>query len=112
MTKKTANYSDVHVARIEAVAAENGGRFGNDVAEALAAEFGKDVRSVRAKASRMGVYKAKVRESTNGGKVETREDIAGEIGALIGADMEGLEKAPKTKLVKVRDYIVSLATNS
>lgn len=106
-TENAPNYSPMQESRIEEFATANGGAFDNEGALILAAEFGKDVRSVRMKASRMGVYIAKKRESVNGGAVETRDDIAGQIGTLIGADMEGLEKAPKTKLVKLRDFIVS-----
>lgn len=106
MTKETeVNYTDAMVARIQAVADENDGVIENEQALALAKEFGKDVRSVRAKAVRMGIYKKAEKKSTNGGKVETKEQIAADISKLVGANMEGLEKAPKLALQRVRSAL-------
>lgn len=74
----------------------------NDIAIALADEFGKDVRSVRAKAVRLGVYKAKEKTSKTGGKVESKEDIVKDIADLVGKNLDGLEKAPKLVLQELR----------
>lgn len=68
----------------------------------LAAKFGKDVKSVRAKAVRMGIYKAAEKKSKTGGPVESKEKIVQDIQALIGQNMEGLEKAPKIALQHIR----------
>lgn len=105
MTKETEkNYTEAQEARIQAVADENG-FVDNALAEMLAIEFGKDVRSVRAKAVRMNVYKAKPKVSKSGGKVESKADIVNEISKLIGANMEGLESAPKLALQRIRDRL-------
>lgn len=98
------NYSEAQEARIQAVADEHG-FVDNTLAEALATEFGKDIRSVRQKAVRMGLYKAKEKTSKNGGKIESKESIAAEIAALVGANMEGLEKAPKVVLQRIRERL-------
>ena len=68
----------------------------------LAAKFGKDVKSVRAKAVRMGIYKAAEKKSKSGGAVESKEKIAADIALLVGKNMEGLEKAPKLALQQIR----------
>lgn len=77
----------------------------NATAEMLAAEFGKDVRSVRAKAVRLGSYRGKVKTSKTGGKIESKEDIVAEISALVGRSLDGLEKAPKLVLVELRSKL-------
>jgi len=72
------------------------------VAQELADEFGKNVKSVIAKAVRMGLYKAKERTSKTGGKIETKEEIVAEISELVGKSLDGLEKAPKLVLQELR----------
>ena len=71
-------------------------------AQELADEFGKNVKSVIAKAVRMGLYKAKERTSKTGAPIERKEQIVADIAALVGASMEGLEKAPKLVLQELR----------
>lgn len=99
------NYTEAMVARIEAVAEANEGVITNDEALELAEEFGKDVRSVRAKAVRMGLYQKAEKQSTNGGKIETKEDIATEIAKLVGQSVDGIEKGTKVALQRVRDAL-------
>jgi hypothetical protein len=74
----------------------------NDIATMLAEEFGKDVRSVRAKAVRLGTYKGKAKVSKTGGKVESKEAIVADIAVLVGKNLDGLEKAPKLVLQTLR----------
>jgi hypothetical protein len=71
----------------------------------IAAKIGKDVKSVRAKAVRMGIYKAAEKKSKSGGAVESKEKIAADIAALVGKNMEGLEKAPKLALQFIREKL-------
>lgn len=101
MTKEvTKNYTDAQEARLaefEVITSET--------AEMLAKEFGKDVRSVRAKAVRMGVYQGKARVSKTGGPIERKEAIVAEIAQLVGKNMEGLEKAPKQALIALREAL-------
>lgn len=98
MTKEiTKNYTDAQEARMAEFDVID-----SATAELLANEFGKDVKSVRAKAVRMGVYQGKTRVSKTGGPIERKEAIVAEIAALVGHNMEGLEKAPKQALVALR----------
>lgn len=78
------------------------GTIDNTKALELAAQFGKDVKSVRAKAVRMGIYKGAEKKSKSGGAIESKEKIAADIAALVGKSMEGLEKAPKLALQQIR----------
>ena len=96
------NYTEAQEARILEVANERGGLIDNDTAMDLADELGKDVRSVRAKAVRMGIYKAKERVSKTGGKIETKDEIVAEIAKLVGKNLDGLEKASKQTLIAIR----------
>lgn len=91
------NYSDSQEAELLAA-----GVIDNAKALEFAARFGKDVRSIRAKAVRMGIYKAAVKASKTGGKIESKEAIAADIAAIVGKDMAGLEKAPKLALQIIR----------
>lgn len=98
MTKEvTKNYSEAQEAEMLAA-----GVIDNDAAMEFAAKFGKDVRSIRAKAVRMGIYKAKEKVSKTGGKIESKEAIVADIAAIVGKNLEGLEKAPKQVLVTLR----------
>jgi len=98
MTKEvTKNYTEAQEARLAEFDVID-----NDTAIELAAEFGKDVRSVRAKAVRMGLYKAKDKVSKSGGKIESKEAIVADIAALVGKNLDGLEKAPKQALITLR----------
>jgi len=98
MTKEVAkNYTAAQEARLAEFDVID-----NDIATMLADEFVKDVRSIRAKAVRMGLYKAKDKVSKAGGKVESKEAIVADIAALVGKNLDGLEKAPKLVLQTLR----------
>lgn len=97
MAKEVKNYTAAQEARMEEFAVID-----NELAMELAAEFGKDVRSVRAKAVRMGIYKAKEKVSKTGGKIESKEAIVADIAAIVGRNLDGLEKAPKQALITLR----------
>ena len=101
MTKEvTKNYTEAQEAELLAA-----GIIDNDAAIEFAAKFGKDVRSVRAKAVRMGIYKAKEKVSKTGGKIESKEAIVKDIADLVGKNLDGLEKAPKQVLVALRTQL-------
>lgn len=103
MTKEIERtYSEAQEAAIMAAATENGGFINMNVAARLAEEIGKGAKSVIAKATRMGVYKAKEKTSKAGGKVESKENIVADIAALVNKNMEGLENAPKLVLQNIR----------
>jgi hypothetical protein len=98
MTKEVAkNYTEAQEAEMLAA-----GEIDNEMAMELAVRFGKDVRSIRAKAVRMGIYKAKEKTSKTGGKIESKEAIVADIAAIVGQNLDGLEKASKQSLIAIR----------
>jgi hypothetical protein len=101
MTKEISkNYTDAQEARLAEFSFID-----NDTAIELAGEFGKDVRSVRAKAVRLGVYKAQTKTAKTGGKIESKEAIVADIAAIVGKNLDGLEKAPKLVLIELRSKL-------
>ena len=76
----------------------------------LAASFGADfsARSVIAKAVRMNVaYERKQPTTKTGAPVERKETLVSEIAEIVGANLDGLEKAPKPALQLLRDYLAA-----
>jgi hypothetical protein len=101
MTKQTEkNYTEAQEAEMIAL-----GTIDNVIATQLSEKFGKNVASIRAKAVRLGVYQAKERTSKSGGAIERKEAIVADIAALIGKNMEGLEKSPKQALIAIREAL-------
>ena len=101
MTKEVVkNYTEAQEAELIAA-----GVIDNAKALEFAAKFGKDVRSVRAKAVRMGIYKAAEKVSKTGGKIESKEAIVADIAAIVGKNLDGLEKAPKLVLQTLRSKL-------
>ena len=96
------NYSEAQEAILLAA-----GIIDNAKAIELAAQLQKDVRSIRAKAVRMGIYKAAVKVSKTGGKVESKDDIVADIAKIVGKNLDGLEKAPKLALQIIRSKIAA-----
>lgn len=99
---KVKNYTEAQEARLASFASID-----NETAMELAVEFDKDVRSVRAKAVRMGLYVAKQKVSKTGGKIESKEAIVADIAAIVGQNLDGLEKASKQSLVAIRAKLVA-----
>lgn len=103
MTKVTEkNYSEAQEAILLAA-----GIIDNAKAIELANQLQKDVRSIRAKAVRMGIYKAAEKVSKTGGKVESKESIVADIAKIVGKNLDGLEKAPKLALQIIRSKIAA-----
>jgi hypothetical protein len=101
MKDKQPNFTPEQEARIRDEAPLNQAK-----SRALAAEFGKTERSVTAKAVRMGVaYERKQPVTKNGAPVERKEAIVSEISEIVGANLEGLDKAPKGALQAVRNFL-------
>lgn len=72
--------------------------------ESIAESMGKTTRSIIAKLSRVGVYKAKEYKTKAGEKVEKKDETADAIGAILGfteSETESLTKANKTVLRKI-----------
>jgi transposase-like protein len=96
MTAKTANYTPEQTAQI--VADYEQGHTVEQIAEAL----GKSTRSIVAKLSREGVYKAKTK--TAGGTRVRKADLVDQIAAKLGVApevVESLEKATHDTLEQV-----------
>lgn len=79
--------------------------------EAIAEKVGRSVRSVVAKLSREGVYKAKTYVSKTGEKPVKKDSVADAIGlAVVGLtepEIESLTKANKTALSKILMALVT-----
>jgi len=72
--------------------------------EKIAETLGKTARSVIAKLSKEGVYKAKAYVSKTGEKPVKKDEHADAVGAIFGlseGEIESLTKANKTALVKI-----------
>ena len=67
-------------------------------AEALAEEFDKPVRSVIAKLSSLGIYKAEARVTKQGTPVIRKEELVAQIQASVGVEVPTLAKATKADL--------------
>jgi hypothetical protein len=101
------NYTDEMVARMEEVYSANPTR---ETAETLAAELEKPVRSVIAKLSNMGIYKAQARLTKSGAPVVRKEDIVAELQALVGVQVPTLAKATKVDLQKLVEAVRNTQT--
>ncbi len=100
-TPKAPNFTPEQEAAIRAAEPLNQAK-----ARELAASMGKTERSITAKAVRMGLtYERKQPTTKSGGKVEKKETIVSEIAALVGGNLDGLDKAPKGVLQTLRDHI-------
>lgn len=106
MTKQAVSkYSAAQEAAIRAEPVLN-----QAVATRLAAEFGPKftARSVIAKINRMGLpYERKQPVTKSGDPVERKEAIVAEIATLVGANLDGLDKAPKQALQVLRDHLAA-----
>lgn len=101
--QKAPNFTPAQEQRIRDSAPLN-----QEKSRALALEFGKTERSVTAKAVRMGVaYERKQPQTKTGAPVERKEAIVAEIQAIVGGNLEGLDKAPKQALQAVRNFLTA-----
>ena len=97
---KAVNYTPEQTAQLLADYAE-----GMATAQ-LAEKMGKTVRSIVAKLSRSGVYKAKEYVSKTGEKPIAKEALADKMAEVFGlteAEADSLTKANKTALKKILD---------
>lgn len=102
--KTVSKYSTAQVERMRELAPLNQAK-----AEALATEFGEKftARSVTAKAVREGIaYQRKVAVTKTGAPVEDKATIVAQCAELVGANLDGLEKAPKPALQALRDFLL------
>ena len=102
--EKTVNYTPEMTAKI--VADYTAGVSVEMIAESV----GKTVRSVVAKLSREGVYKAKEYKTKNGEKFVKKDTMADSIGAILRlseGEIESLAKANKTALAKIFEALAN-----
>jgi hypothetical protein len=67
----------------------------------LAEEHGKSARSIIAKLSSAGVYKAPERVTKSGEPIVRKEELARDIGQWFGLDVPTLAKAAKLELISL-----------
>lgn len=101
MAEKTVNYTNEQTA--ELVSAYVAG----EAVEKIAERMGKSVRSIVAKLSREGVYKAK--SAAKSAHRVTKAEMVAEIEKRIGAEagtLESMEKAEKAALELVLAFVI------
>ena len=106
MTEKNVNYTDAMTAELVGAytEAQNESERENVITE-FAQAFGKNVKSVRAKLVREGVYIKKEYKTKTGTSPERKAAIVADIAALLGVDSDivgSLEKATKKSLELLR----------
>lgn len=104
MTAKTVNYT------AEQTSAMVADYVAGVTVESIAEKLGKSVRSVVAKLSREGVYKAKTYVSKTGEKPVKKDVHADAIGAILRLsenDIDSLTKANKTALKAIFDALAN-----
>lgn len=99
---KTANYTQSQVERIVAMYAD----MGNEGLDAIAAEVGKSVRSVRSKLVREGVYvatpKAKATPKDTG---PSKKELLNQLEEIVGFDVTGFSGATKPAIASLIDRL-------
>jgi hypothetical protein len=112
MADKTVNYTQAQESEMtERYEAANDEAEREKVVKEIAEDFGKTVRSVRAKLVRLGVYVAKTKAPAGKAK-ETKETIVSDIARTLGVNVEqlnGLEKANKAGLTLIRGTLRAAA---
>ena len=96
------NYTDEMVAQMTAAYTENPTR---ETVDELAETFGKTTRSIIAKLSREGVYKAQPRTTKTGEPVIAKAELVSQIEAHFDIEMPTLVKAGKQDLQRLVDAI-------
>ena len=94
-TTKVVNYTDEMVETIVAVYEAAPERA---TVDALAEKFGKTPRSIIAKLSTLGIYKAPARVTKTGAPVVKKEALVAEINNKLGVELPSLVKANKQDL--------------
>ena len=94
-TTKVVNYTDEMVETIVSVYEAAPERA---TVDALAEKFGKTPRSIIAKLSTLGIYKAPARVTKTGAPVVKKEALVAEINNKLGVELPSLVKANKQDL--------------
>lgn len=96
------NYSEKDVSMMVSAYEANPTR---DTVEALAEKLGKNTRSVIAKLSREGVYKAQPRVTKAGEPVVLKGELVARIETALGITIPSIVKATKTDLQALVDHL-------
>jgi hypothetical protein len=101
---KTANYTDMQVARMLEMYQE----LGNEGLEEIAQSLGKSVRSVRSKLVREGAYVA-APKATKVAKVEgpSKKELLNQLEAIVGFDVTPLQGATKAGIESLIEFAQS-----
>ena len=100
MTTKAPNYTAEQTAVILAAAPVN-----KAVAQRLADETGRSLRSIIAKATKEGVYVPQGKVTKSGEPVVSKSDLVAMIATVVDGNLEGLDKAPKAALHALRNAL-------
>jgi hypothetical protein len=98
----TANYTEAMTEKMVAQYSANPSR---DTVDAIANELGKNARSVIAKLSREGVYKAQPRATKSGEPIVRKAELLAQIQDTLGKEFPSLVKASKADLQRLIDTI-------
>jgi hypothetical protein len=98
----TANYTEAMTEKMIAQYSANPTR---ETVDMLANELGKNARSVIAKLSREGVYKAQPRVTKSGEPVVRKAELLASIESTLGQQFPSLVKASKADLQRLIDTI-------
>jgi hypothetical protein len=98
----TANYTEAMTEKMVAQYSANPSR---DTVDAIANELGKNARSVIAKLSREGVYKAQPRATKSGEPIVRKAELLAQIQDTLGVELPSLVKASKADLQRLIDTI-------
>ncbi len=113
MSEKNVNYPvALTLAIVTAFQACETDQERKDCVEALSAEHGKSVKSIRQKLVREGVYIKPAYVSKAGKEVERKSDIVVQIAAMLDVtedQLGGLEKATKPALETIRKGFIRAA---
>ena len=96
-TMATANYTEAQTEKMVAQYTET--------VEAIAKSLGKNTRSVIAKLSREGVYKAQPRVTKSGEPIVRKAELVAQIQETLGTELPSLVKASKADLQRLIDTI-------
>ena len=98
----TSNYTEAMTEKMIAQYSANPTR---ETVDMLAEELGKNARSIIAKLSREGVYKAVPRVTKSGEPVVRKADLLANIQEALGIELPSLVKASKADLQRLIDTI-------
>jgi len=99
MTQKQLNYTKEQTEKLIALYQEKG----NDYLDEIATEFGKTLKSVRAKLVREGVYVAPDKSKRNDEDGPSKKELVLELSKLSGKELVGIEGATKGSLSELID---------